>query len=194
MLHEEIDLTWGCEADLVSMLTMHLLHRSISQTDGSQIPLMMTNLYPFLMGQAALKHERIPDFPPIDQPENHILAAHCGYLGVLPKCYAAEWALRKKVLAIVDQNATAIDARLPVGEITLAKLSPDFRQVMAVESDLVGYVQYKDSDCLNGAVLRVPDGRKLIEGLFSHHYVIMSGHRREEIELMGKIFGLEVVV
>ena len=36
---------------------------------------MMTNLYPFLMGQAALAHERIPHFPAVDEPENHILAA-----------------------------------------------------------------------------------------------------------------------
>jgi hypothetical protein len=193
MLHEEIDLTWGCEADLVSMLTMHLLHRSIRQTDDSQTPVMMTNLYPFLMGQAALKHERIPDFPPVQEPENHILAAHCGYLGVLPKCYAAEWALRKKVLAIVDQNANSIDARLPAGVITIAKLSPDFKQIMAVEGQLAGYAQYPGSDCLNGSVLRVPDGRKLLETLYSHHYVIMTGHCRGEIELLGKIFGLEVV-
>ena len=193
MLHEEIDLTWGCEADLVSMLTMHLLHHAIGQTKDGNTPLMMTNLYPFLMGQAALKHERIPNFPPVEEPENHILAAHCGYLGVLPRCYAAEWALRKKVLAIVDQNATAIDARLPVGEITLAKLAPNFVKIMAVEGCLEGYAQYQDSDCLNGAVLRVPDGRKLVEELFSHHYVIMAGHRRGEIELLGKIFGLEMV-
>jgi len=193
MLHEEIGLTWGCEADLVSMLTMHLLHHAIGQKEDGNTPLMMTNLYPFLMGQAALKHERIPDFPPVEEPENHILAAHCGYLGVLPRCYAAEWALRKKVLAIVDQNASAIDARLPVGDITLAKVASNFRQFMAVEGYLEGYAQYPGSDCLNGAIVRVPDGRKLMEGLFSHHYVIMTGRCREEIGLLGKIFGLEMV-
>jgi hypothetical protein len=193
MLHEEIDLTWGCEADLVSMLTQHLLHRCIGQTEAGNIPLMMTNLYPFLMGQAALKHERIPYFPTIEQPENHILAAHCGYLGVLPGCYAVEWALRKKVLAIVDSNATAIDARLAPGEITLVKLAPDFWHIMAVESHLTGYAQYQDSDCLNGAVIRVPDGHKLMDDLFSHHYVIMAGHCRSDIELLGKVFGLEMV-
>ena len=36
-----------------------------------------------------------------------ILAAHCGYLGVVPQPFATEWALRKKVLAIVNDNATA---------------------------------------------------------------------------------------
>jgi hypothetical protein len=193
MLHEEIDLTWGCEADLVSMLTMHLLHRSTGQAGNTKIPLMMTNLYPFLMGQAALKHERIPDFPVIEQPENHILAAHCGYLGVLPRGYATEWALRKKVLAIVDENATAIDARLAPGEITLVKLNPDFRQIMAVEGQLVGYAQYSNSDCLNGAIIRVPDGPKLMDSLFSHHYVIMAGHHRDDISMIGKIFRLEVI-
>jgi hypothetical protein len=193
MLHEEIDMTWGCEADLVSMLTMHLLHRSITQPNGVKIPLLMTNLYPFLMGQAALKHERIPDFPPIQQPENHILAAHCGYLGVLPQCYATDWSLRKKVLAIVDENATAIDARLTPGEITLVKLTPDFRQIMVVDGELIAYAQYPGSDCLNGAILRVPDGRKLLEELVSHHYVIMSGRLREAIELMARVFELEVI-
>jgi hypothetical protein len=193
MLHDEIDLTWGCEADLVSMISMHLLHRCIGLPETGGIPIMMTNLYPFLMGQAALKHERIPDFPTLEEPENHILAAHCGYLGVLPSRYAAEWALRKKVLAIVDENASAIDARLAPGEITLAKISPDFQQIMAVEANLVGYAQYPGSDCLNGAIIRVPDGPKLMDALFSHHYVIMGGHRRREIEWMGKIFGLEVV-
>lgn len=193
MLHEEINLTWGCEADLVSMLTQHLLHGSIGKNGGEPVALMMTNLYPFLMGQAALKHERIPDFPPVEQPENHILAAHCGFLGVLPCRYASEWALRKKVLAIVDDNATAIDARLPVGEITLAKLTPDFRHMLAVEGQLVGYAQYPGSDCLNGAVLRVPDGHKLMESLVSHHAILMTGHHRAEIELMGKVFGISIL-
>jgi hypothetical protein len=193
MLHEEIDLTWGCEADLVSMLSLHLLHRAIGQRDETQIPLMMTNLYPFLMGQAALKHERIPYFPEVDQPDDHILAAHCGYLGVLPGCYATEWTLRKKVLAIVDENATAIDARLPLGDLTITKLTPDFKQIMVVEGQLESYAQFSDSDCLNGAVLRVPDGRRLVENLVSHHAILMSGHNRAEIELLGKIFGMEVV-
>ena len=47
------------------------------------------------------------------EPENHILVAHCGYMGVIPQPFATEWTLRKKVLAIVDDNASAIDARLP---------------------------------------------------------------------------------
>ena len=50
------------------------------------------------------------------EPENHILVAHCGYLGVVPQPFATEWTLRKKVLAIVDENAVAIDARLPIGD------------------------------------------------------------------------------
>ena len=150
MLHEERGLIWGCEADSVAMLTMQLLHKSLDA------PLMMTNLYPFLMGQAALKHERIKDFPDIDEPQNHLLVAHCGYLGVLPRLYASEWALRRKVLAIVDENATAIDARLPLGDLTLAKLYPTFDKMAVIEGCLESYVQYPGSDCLNGAVIRVP--------------------------------------
>lgn len=186
MLHEERGLIWGCEADSVAMLTMQLLHKSLDA------PLMMTNLYPFLMGQAALKHERIKDFPDIDEPQNHLLVAHCGYLGVLPRLYASEWALRRKVLAIVDENATAIDARLPLGDLTLAKLYPTFDKMAVIEGCLESYVQYPDSDCLNGAVIRVPDGRKLMESLASHHYILLTGHHLENIVLISKVFDLEI--
>ncbi len=188
MLYEERGLIWGCEGDTVSMLTKYILHRSLGT------PIMMTNLYPFLMGQAALKHERIPDFPEVDEPENHILVAHCGYLGVLPQSFSTEWTLRPKVLAIVDDNATAIDARLPTGDMTLAKIAPSFDRIAVTEGSLVGYAQYPNSDCLNGGVLKVSDGRKLVNSLFSHHALLMTGHNLADIELLAKVFDLQVEV
>jgi L-fucose isomerase-like protein len=188
MLYEERGLIWGCEGDTVSMLTKYLLHKSLLT------PIMMTNLYPFLMGQAALKHERIPDFPEVEEPENHILVAHCGYLGVLPKSFSTEWTLRPKVLAIVDNNATAIDARLPTGPVTLAKLDPTFNKIIVAEGDLTGYAQYPNSDCLNGGVIKVSDGHKLMNTLSSHHYLLMTGHNLADIDLLAKIFALEVEV
>ncbi|WP_119071401.1 hypothetical protein [Aggregatilinea lenta] len=187
MLYEERRLIWGCEADSVSMLTKFILNRSLN------VPIMMTNLYPFLMGQAALKHERIPAFPNVPEPENHILVAHCGYLGVLPQSFATEWTLRPKVLRIVDDNATAIDARLPEGNMTLAKLAPSFEAITVVEGSLEGYAQYPGSDCLNGAVLRIPDGYSLMERASSHHYLLMTGHNLADIRLISKVFGLDVV-
>lgn len=188
MLYEEKGFIWGCEGDTVSMLTKYILHRSLG------VPIMMTNLYPFLMGQAALKHERIADFPDVPEPENHILVAHCGYLGVLPQSFSTEWTLRSKVLGIVDNNATAIDARLPVGDITMAKLDPSFEKLTVVEGQLEGYAQYPGSDCLNGAVLKIPDGRKLMSSLASHHYLLTVGHNLADIEMLAKIFGLSVEV
>lgn len=186
MLYEEKRLIWGCEADLVSMMTLYILDKSLDT------PIMMTNLYPFLMGQAALKHERIEKFPDIDKPEDHVLTAHCGYLGVLPQPFSTEWSLRRKVLAIVDENATAIDARLPVGDATLAKLHPTFDRLTVIEGQMEGYVQYPGSDCLNGGVMRVPDGRKMMDSLASHHYVLMTGHHLENIELISRVFELEI--
>lgn len=186
MLYEEQSLIWGCEADTVSMLTKYILHESL------RVPIMMTNLYPFLMGQAALKHERISDFPAVDEPENHVLVAHCGYLGVLPQSFATEWVLRPKVLAIVDDNATAIDARLPLGDITLAKLDPSFEKLSVIEGALVDYVQYPGSDCLNGAVLKVPDGHRLMTHLASHHYLLMTGHQAAAIRMIARVLALEV--
>ena len=188
MLYQDMGLIWGCEADTMSMLTKYLLHKSLD------MPIMMTNLYPFLMGQAALKHERIPHFPEVEgNPDNYILAAHCGYLGVVPPAFATEWTLRDKVLAIVDGNATAIDARLPEGNMTLAKLDPTLNKLTITEGDLSGYTQYADSDCLNGAVLRVPDGRHMVDTLSSHHYLLMTGHQLADIEMVGQLFDIEIV-
>jgi hypothetical protein len=185
MLYAEKKLLWGCEADTAAMLTEVLIHKALG------VPVMMTNLYPFLMGQAALKHERIPAFPQVaENPEDHILAAHCGYLGVVPQSFAAEWCLRQKVLAIVNDNATAIDARLPAGEITLVKLEPTFDRLSVVEGMLEGYAGFPGSDCLNGAVIRVPDGRRLMAQLASHHYILAQGHQEANISVLASVFNL----
>ena len=186
MLYEEQNMVWGCEADILSMLTKYILHKSLD------IPIMMTNLYPFMMGQAALAHERIPYFPATDEPGNHILAAHCGYFGVVPQSFSSEWTLRKKVLAIVDENATAIDARMPEGHMTLAKLHPTIQTISVAEGELESYIQYANSDCLNGAVLKIADGSKFLEVIASHHYLLMAGHNLVDIKNLGKVFGLQI--
>ena len=154
----------------------------------------MSNIYPFLMGMAALKHEKIDGFPTVKDPQNYLLVAHCGYLGVLPKSFSTQWTLRPKVLAIVDDNATAIDARLPTGEITLSKLNPTLQRIQIIEGDLEGYVQYPGSDCRNGALIHVKDGYKLMDAFYSHHNLLVSGHRRVELTFMARALGLEVEV
>jgi len=187
LLYEERKLIWGCEADTLSMLTKHLLHHALGT------PIMMTNLYPFLLGDAALRHERIAKFPDVDcEPENHVLVAHCGYMGVIPRAFATDWTLRKKVLAIVDPNATAIDARLPLGPITLAKLHPTFREMTVAEGSLERYVQYPGSDCLNGGVLKIRDGHRFMQRLCSHHYTILTGRHLPDIEQIAKVFDLAI--
>jgi hypothetical protein len=187
MLYEEEQLIWGCEGDTLAMLTKYLLHKSLDA------PIMMTNMYPFLMGDAALKHERIPYFPEVKgNPDNYILAAHCGYLGVVPQSFATDWKVKSKVLAIVDDNAIALDARLPEGPITLAKLHPTLETISVIEGEIEKYIQYEDSDCLNGAVIRVSDGHQLVSSLTSHHYLILTGHRLAEIRQIAKVFDFEV--
>jgi len=186
ILYQERRLIWGCEADTVSMLTKYILHHSL------EAPIMMTNLYPFLLGQAALKHEKIQSFPDVPEPENCILVAHCGYMGVIPRPFATEWSLKPKVLAIVDNNASAIDALLPVGGVTLAKLDPSLDRMTVVEGRLEGYAQYPGSDCRNGGIIRVPDGRKLMNGLTSHHALLLTGHHAAAVETLGSIFDLKI--
>ncbi|MBI9043302.1 MAG: hypothetical protein JEZ06_02380 [Anaerolineaceae bacterium] len=187
MLWEEEQLIWGCEADTVVMLTKYLLNKSL------KVPIMMTNMYPFLMGDAALKHERIPYFPEVKgNPENYILAAHCGYFGVVPQSFSTEWCLRDKVLAIVDEKATAIDARLPEGPITLAKLNPTLDTMSVIEGEIEKYIQYENSDCINGAIIKVKDGHELVRTLASHHYLILTGHCEADIRQIAKVFNFKV--
>jgi len=186
ILYQERRLIWGCEGDTVSMLTKFVLHESLNA------PIIMTNLYPFLLGQAALKHERIQSFPDVPHPENCILVAHCGYMGVIPRPFATEWSLKPKVLAIVNNNASAIDALLPEGDITLAKFDTSFDRMVVVEGQLEGYAQYPGSDCRNGGILRVPDGPRLVNSLTSHHSLLMVGHHASAIEALGNIFHFKV--
>lgn len=186
LLYESHGLTWGCEADTMTMLTELLADKVL------QVPFMMTNVYPFIMGKAALSHERIPYFPDVEQPENHVLAAHCGYFGLMPEVFATEWNLRERVLAMVDENATMIDARFPEGPVTLMKFQPFLNKLTVTEAELTGYVQYEDSDCLNGGIIRLPDGRRFVDQAVSHHYVVMTGHQRAALSMIGKVLDYEI--
>jgi len=187
MLYEEAGLMWACEGDTLSLLTMYLLHKSLGA------PIMMTNIYPFLMGQAALKHEKIPAFPElVEDPDTHLLLAHCGYFGLIPRSFCTSWTLRPAALGIVDKNAHMHDARLPVGDVTLAKLDSTLARMMVIEGSLKGYVQYPGTDTRNGAIVRVPDGHRLMKEMYSHHQLLMTGKWRREIELLAAVFDLQL--
>jgi hypothetical protein len=186
LLFEERGLMWGCEADLTSMMTEFLTWQTL------QAPVMMTNLYPFLMGDAALKHEKIPYFPDVESPADHILVAHCGFLGVVPQSFSTSWSVKPRVLEIVDPNAHALDARMAEGDTTIVKLTSTMDTLTVTPADLTGYHQYENSDCLNGAVLRVPDGYRYVEALPSHHAVLATGDLRRRLELVGPVLGLGI--
>jgi hypothetical protein len=187
MLFEETGILWACEADIMVLLTKYMIYRSL------EVPIMMSNIYPFLMGQAALKHERIPDFPDVEgNPADYSLVAHCGYLGVLPQSFSTDWVLRPKVLAIVDDNALAIDAKMAEGDLTIVKLDPTMKKLLVAQGSITGYAEYPGSDCRNGAVIRGPDGNRLLKKLYSHHILLISGHVGVELENMATALGLEI--
>src|SRR3984957_18097908 len=186
-LYQEMGLLWGCEADTVSMLSKFILHRTLGA------PIFMTNLYPFLLGNAALRHERITSFPQVaGDPDDYILIGHCGYMGVIPQPFAREWTLRAKVLAIVDEDANAIDARIPEGDVTLAKLASNFDRMTVAEAMLEGYAQFPNSDCRNGGIVRVEDGRRLLSHISSHHYLVMTGRHYNNIKTLTNVFDIAI--
>jgi len=186
LLFEDRGIMWGCEADLTSMLTEYVVHKSLD------VPVMMSNLYPFLLGDAALKHERIPYFPDVDEPENHILVAHCGFFGVVPQSFATQWALKPKVLGIVGEDAHAIDARIAEGATTIVKLTSTLDTLAVAPAELTMFAQYDNSDCLNGAVLRVADGYQFVERLPSHHMILASGDITRRLDVITPVLDLDV--
>ncbi len=181
LLYQDRRLIWACEADTLSLLTMFLLERSLAN------PIMMSNLYPFLMGGAALKHEKIDKFPDVPEPENHLLMVHCGFFGVVPRPFCTHWTLRPKVLAIVNDNAHAMDARMATGPMTLAKLHPELTSIQAIAGELESYVQYPGTDCRNGALLKVKNGPAIMKSFYSHHYCLLTGKHVVDIENVARV-------
>ena len=188
MLFERDNIIWACEGDTLTLLSTYILYRSMEQ------PIMMTNLYPFLMGMAALAHEKIDRFPDIADPDNHALGVHCGYFGLVPRQFCSEWTMRPKVLEIVSDDAIVLDSRLPVGPVTLAKIYPGFKKLSIIKAEIENYVQYPGSDCRNGALIRYQDGHKVMEALSSHHSLIISGDVTPALLQLAKVFGWEANV
>jgi hypothetical protein len=57
---------------------------------------------------------------------------------------------------------------------------------------LTTYTQYENSDCLNGAVIKVKDGHRMLREIASHHYLLMTGHTLVDIQMIAPIFGLDI--
>lgn len=187
MLFERDNIIFACEGDTLTLLSTYMIYRSLEK------PIMMTNLYPFLAGMAALAHERIDKFPDIEDSDNHALGVHCGYFGLAPKSFCTEWTLRPKVLEIVNENAIAVDCRFPAGKVTLSKIYPGFKKLSVIEAEIVDYVQYPGSDCRNGALIRYKDGHRVMDELCSHHSLIITGDVRPQLRQMARVFGFNVV-
>ena len=136
-LFEYDDIMWVCEGDLVSLISQYIMYNSCKR------PTMTTNIYPFLLGLPALKHEKIEAFPEVDgDVSNYALGVHCGYFGLAPRAFCEKWTMRNKVLEIVDENAIVIDCQLKTGPITLAKIHANMKKMTVIEASIVKYVQY----------------------------------------------------
>jgi hypothetical protein len=187
MLFERDGIIWACEGDTLTLLSTYILYNAL------QAPMMMTNIYPFLVGMAALAHEKIDKFPDIEDPANHALGVHCGYCGFAPRQFCSKWVMRPKVLEIVDDHAIVIDCELPKGPATLAKIYADFNKLSIIDAEIEDYVQYPGSDCRNGTLLRYNDGEKVMDELCSHHALIITGEQKARLLQLARVFGWEAV-
>ena len=189
-LFEYDNILWACEGDTVTLISKFILYSALKH------PIMMTNIYPFLVGMAALKHEKIEEFPNIEDPSNHALGVHCGYFGFVPQSFCSEWTMRPKVLEIVDSNAIVIDCRMQEGPVVMAKLHPNMKKITIIEAEIEKYVQYPGSDCMNGALIRYRNnsGHKVMNSLSSHHAIIIKGDITHELIALANVYGFEYEV
>ena len=188
MLYERDNILWVCEGDTLSLVSKYIFYETL------RVPMMMTNIYPFLMGMAALSHEKIDSFPNIPNAENHALCAHCGYFGLAPRPFCESWVLRPKVLEIVSDNALMVDCRLATGPVTLLKLHQNMKKLTLIECEITGYVQYPGSDCRNGALLRYinNNGHEIMDALSSHHALLIQGNHIPTLSQAARVFGFEI--
>jgi hypothetical protein len=188
MLYEKDNILWACEGDTLTLVSKYIFYSIL------QKPIMMTNIYPFLVGMAALKHEKIDHFPDIPNPDNHALGVHCGYFGLAPQSFCTHWALRPKVLEIVNENAVMVDCRMATGSVTLAKLHSDMKKVTLIECEIADYVQYPGSDCRNGALLHYVNnnGHEIMDALSSHHALLIQGDQIPALRQGLRVFGFEI--
>ncbi len=176
-----------CEGDTSALMPQYLVGRTIDA------PVFTTNIYPFLSGMPALSHEKIRSFPQVQDPDDHALLVHCGYFGLLPQAMSKKWCLKPCVLGwLVGENAVAVDAELEKGDITFCKLYGTMDRLFVEKAVLEEYVQYPGSDCRNGGLIRVPDGYRLMERIQSHHVIVTTGKRLNQLRAVSEIFGLQV--
>jgi hypothetical protein len=76
--------------------------------------------------------------------------------------------------------------------MTMVKIGPLLNKILVVDSELMGFVEYPNSHCKRGGVLRVPDGRELIKKFYSHHQVFLMGDWKVDMQNLAKVFELEV--
>jgi len=183
-LFEQYGIIWCCEGDTLTLLSTFVLYHSL------KAPIMMTNIYPFLVGKAAIHHERMTDFPETDEPENHALGVHCGYAGFAPRLFCGEkWKIVPKVLEIVNKQAVMVNCELPAGDMVLAKINPSFDRITVIPGKLEKYLQFPGTDARNASLLYYHDGEKVMEELPSHHQMIIIGKQKANIIQIARVFG-----
>ena len=188
MLFEKYGIIWCCEGDTLTLLSTYVLYHSLRS------PIMMTNIYPFLVGKAAIHHEKIDDFPAVDEPENYALGVHCGYAGFAPRPFCNRWKMVPKVLEIVNEKAYMIDCELKTGDMTLAKINPSFDRVTIIPGKIEKYIQFPGTDARNASLLHYSNGEQVMEGLPSHHQMILTGKQKASILQNAKVFGWKTEV
>ncbi len=183
-LFEKYNIIWCCEGDTLTLLSTYVLYHSL------EAPIMMTNIYPFLVGKAAIHHEKIDEFPKVNEPENHALGVHCGYAGFAPRKFCPDhWKVVPKVLEIVNDKATMVNCELPVGDMVLAKINPSFDKITVIPGKIEKYVQFPGTDARNASLLYYKKGEKVMEELPSHHQMIIVGKHTAALNQIAKVFG-----
>jgi len=101
-------------------------------------------------------------------------------MSTMPRPYPKEF--RADVVAVARR-----------GDAPISQIASDMQTLTVAPAVLTGYHQYQNSDCLNGAVLRVEDGYCFVEKLPSHHAILATGDLVRRLEVMSSVLGLDVL-
>lgn len=98
------------------------------------------------------------------------------------------------MLEIVNEHAHVIDGELPAGDMVLAKINPTFDRITVIPGKIEKYVQFPGTDSRNASLLHYSNGEQVMEGLPSHHQLIITGKQKAPIAQVAKVFGWEMEV
>ena len=122
-----------------------------------------------------------------DIVDNKMIVAHCTIAFSLTKT---------SILTTHFETGygVAIQGKLERGEVTLVKISPDFKKILLMEGIIERGENFSDEFCRTQAIIQVQgEPERFLIGDFAHHIIMVYGRHKELLKKIAEMMGLDVV-